>query len=141
MPATAAESAATTERHTPKPVTEYQRTYPGWADQVRHVRRDVAGYLAECPIADVAVLAASEIAANAILHSRSRGGSFTICVHLHERSVQVECRDAGGPWRDRRLGDDRPHGLTIVEALTGPGAWGTETTGDGGRIVWASLTW
>jgi hypothetical protein len=26
-----------------------------------------------------------------------------------------------------------------VAALTGPGNWGTETTGDGDRIVWARL--
>jgi hypothetical protein len=52
----------------------------------------------------------------------------------------VECRDAGGPWRRRRQ-DDRPHGLAVVEALAGPDAWGIETAGDGGRIVWARLTW
>jgi hypothetical protein len=27
----------------------------------------------------------------------------------------------------------------MVEALTGPGHWGTETTTGGGRIVWARL--
>jgi hypothetical protein len=46
----------------------------------------------------------------------------------------------GGPWRKRR-DDDRPHGLDIIEALTGPGGWGTGTVGDGGRIVWAVLAW
>jgi hypothetical protein len=46
----------------------------------------------------------------------------------------------GGPWRKRKA-DDRPHGLDIVEALAGPDGWGTETVGDGGRIVWAALTW
>jgi len=47
----------------------------------------------------------------------------------------------GGPWRRRKHDDDRPHGLDIVEALTGPGGWGTEAASDGGRIVWAGLTW
>ena len=46
----------------------------------------------------------------------------------------------GGPWRPRR-DDDRPHGLDIVAALTGPGGWGTVPAGDGGRIVWARLSW
>jgi hypothetical protein len=27
----------------------------------------------------------------------------------------------------------------VVEALTGPDGWGTETTTGGGRIVWAHL--
>jgi hypothetical protein len=54
--------------------------------------------------------------------------------------MRVECLDAGGVWQSS-LQDDRPHGLSIVEALTGPGAWGVETTGDGGRIVWAGLEW
>ena len=35
----------------------------------------------------------------------------------------------------------RAWGLSIVEALTGPAAWGVETTGGGGRIVWARLEW
>ena len=43
--------------------------------------------------------------------------------------------------RGRRHADDRPHGLTVVEALTGPAGWGVEVTGDGGRVVWAVLTW
>ena len=54
---------------------------------------------------------------------------------------------AGRVRRPRRplelppLPDDRPHGLDIIEALAGPGNWGTETTGDGGRIAWAQLAW
>jgi serine/threonine-protein kinase RsbW len=124
-------------------ITEYQRTYPGRADQVRNVRRDVAKHLGECPVTDDTVLIASEFGTNAILHSRSRGGHFTIHVALYHDCLRVECQDSGGPWRGRRRRqeDDRPHGLSIVEALTGPSAWGTETTSDGGRIVWATLAW
>jgi len=47
-------------------------------------------------------------------------------------------QDMGGPWRESR-DDGRPHGLDIVHALAGPGNWGTETTSDGDRIVWARL--
>jgi serine/threonine-protein kinase RsbW len=147
MPITTTESAITTAAHVPETeqptaelVTEYQRTYPGRADQVRQVRRDVAEHLGDCPITDDAVLVASEIASNSILHSRSRGDRFTIHVQVHRNCVQVECLDAGGVWRSRRQ-DDRAHGLSIVEALTGPAAWGVETTGDDGRIVWARLEW
>jgi serine/threonine-protein kinase RsbW len=122
-------------------ISEYQQTYPGRADQVRNVRRDAAKHLGECPAGDSAVLIASEFSTNAILHSRSRGGHFTIRMQLHRDCLRVECQDAGGPWRGRRHTGDRPHGLTVVEALTGPAGWGVEVTGDGGRIVWAALTW
>jgi anti-sigma regulatory factor (Ser/Thr protein kinase) len=119
----------------------YTGTFPGRAENVSRVRREVAHYLAECPAAQDAVFAASELAANSILHSRSRGGQFTIRVHLHPDHVTVECHDAGGPWRPRRHDDGRPHGLDIVEALTGPDGWGVQVTGDGGRTAWARLTW
>ena len=87
------------------------------------------------------MLIASEFGTNAILHSRSRGGHFTIRILLRRDHVRVECQDAGGAWRGRRYADDRPHGLTVVQALTGPAGWGVQVTGDGGRIVWAVLSW
>ena len=120
--------------------TVYTGTFHGTADQVSSVRRAVAGHLGNCLVTDDAVLIASEFATNAILHSRSRGESFTIRVELHRDYLRLECRDSGGPWRNRRQ-DDRPHGLNIVEALTGPDSSGMETVGNGSRIVWARLTW
>ena len=131
---------------TADPITEYQQTYPGWADQVRQVRRHLAEHLGKCPAADDALVVLSEFATNAILHSRSRGGHFTIRVALSRDSVRLECQDAGGAWRGRHSRqqdhDDRPHGLDVVEALTGgPAGWGVQVTGDGGRIVWATLAW
>jgi hypothetical protein len=95
-----------------EPETEYQRTYPGRADQVCHVRRDIAKHLGECPVTDAVMLIASEFAANAVLHSRSRGGHFTIRVQLYGDYVRLECQDAGGAWRGRRHTADRPMGST-----------------------------
>src|ERR1700733_15152708 len=83
----------------PAEVISDQRTYPGWADQVGHVRRDVAEQLRKCPAAADGVLIASEFATNAIPHSRSRGGHFTIRVQLHRDFLLLECQDAGGGWR------------------------------------------
>jgi hypothetical protein len=97
-------------------------------------------YLAGYPAADGAALIASQLAANAILHSRSRGHSVTIRAERHRDDCRIECHDAGGPWQPARQ-DGRSHGLSIVTALTGPGGWGTRTTSDGGRIVWAQLSW
>lgn len=122
----------------PTTITSYAGTYPGQADQVREVRRAVARSLAGCPAVDDATLIASELASNAIVHSHSRGQFFTIRAELHPDHVRVETEDLGGPWRCRQL-DQRPHGLNVVEALTGPDGWGIETTDGGGRIVWARL--
>jgi anti-sigma regulatory factor (Ser/Thr protein kinase) len=106
---------------------------------VQQARRAVARHLAGCcPAADDAVLIISELASNAIVHSASRGEFFTIRAELHADHVRVEAEDLGGPWR-RRRDDGRPHGLDVVETLTGPDGWGIETTSDGGRIVWARL--
>jgi len=122
----------------PATTTRFAATYPGRPDQVRHARREVARYLAASPVANDAVLIACELATNAILHSASRGEFFTVRTELHPDYVWIEAEDLGGPWRGTRPGD-RPHGLDVVEALTGPDGWGTDTTSDGGRVVWARL--
>src|SRR5580700_9001303 len=83
-------------------ITKYQRTYPGWADQVRHVRRDVASHLGDCPVTDDIVLIADELASNCVLHTRSRGESFRVRCEMSPGSVRIEVEDMGGPWRKRR---------------------------------------
>jgi anti-sigma regulatory factor (Ser/Thr protein kinase) len=122
----------------PATVTSYAGTYPGQADQVGGVRRAVARHLAGCPAVDDATLIASELAANAIVHSASQDQFFTVRVELFPDYVRIEAEDLGGPWR-RRQPDHRPHGLDVVEALTGPDGWGVETTTDCSRVVWARL--
>jgi anti-sigma regulatory factor (Ser/Thr protein kinase) len=120
--------------------TSYQGTFHGRADEVARVRREIAAYLGECPAAADLVLIADELASNAILHTKSKGGSFRVRCELSAGSARVEVEDMGGPWRTRKH-DDRPHGLDIVEALTGPDGWGTKGTPDDNRIVWAALQW
>ena len=79
--------------------TRYQRTFHGRADQVGRVRRDLARHLAGCPAADDAVLIASELAANSVLHSASAGEFFTVRCQAYPGYVQIEVEDLGGPWR------------------------------------------
>jgi anti-sigma regulatory factor (Ser/Thr protein kinase) len=122
----------------PAAVTRHTATYPGRADHLHHVRRAVASHLAGCTTADDAALIASELAANAIMHSRSRAADFTVRAELHPDHVRIEAEDLGGPWR-RRQPDGRRHGLDVVEALTGPDGWGTKTTTGGARLVWARI--
>jgi hypothetical protein len=120
--------------------TRYTGTFHGRAEEVALVRREVAGYLSDCPASDGLVLIADELAANCVLHSRSRGEFFWVRCELSDGLARIEVEDMGGPWR-RRKDDDRPHGLDIVEALTGPDGWGTEITPDETRVVWARLEW
>jgi anti-sigma regulatory factor (Ser/Thr protein kinase) len=92
------------------PATRFQRTFPGRTDQVSQVRREIAAHLAGCPAADDLVLIASELAANAVLHSQSRGESFTVRCQADPACVRVEVEDLGGPG-----GPARP--------ATGPTGW------------------
>jgi anti-sigma regulatory factor (Ser/Thr protein kinase) len=120
--------------------TMYKGTFHGRTEEAGRVRRDVAGYLGDCPVTDDIVLIADELAANAVLHTRSRGDFFRVRCELSPGSVRIEVEDIGSPWRQRKP-DDRPHGLDIVEALTGKDGWGTEITPDQTRVVWARLEW
>jgi anti-sigma regulatory factor (Ser/Thr protein kinase) len=120
--------------------TGYTGTFRGRAEEAGRVRREIAGYLGDCPAADDMVLIADELAANCVLHTRSRSEFFRVRCELSDRSARIEVEDIGGPWRTRKP-DDRPHGLDIVEALTGPDGWGTQITPDETRVVWARLGW
>jgi len=124
----------------PATATRYQGTFHGRAEEVSRVRREIAAYLGDCPVADDLVLIADELAANCVLHTHSRGEFFRVRCELSPGSARIEAEDMGGPWRTR-TDDDRPHGLDIIEALAGPDGWGTERTPEDGRIVWARLTW
>jgi anti-sigma regulatory factor (Ser/Thr protein kinase) len=114
-------------------------TYPAEPAQVRHVRAALAGWLKACPLADEAILIASEFATNSVLHSASRdGGAFTLCAEVCQDRLRIEVKDAGGPWRDGSRDDGRPHGFDVVAAIAGPGNWGID--GDArGRTAWARL--
>jgi hypothetical protein len=99
----------------------------------------LAGWLGGWPLADEAILLASEFATNAVLYSASRhGGAFTLRVEVGQDRLRIEVEDAGGPWRGGVPDDGRPHGFDIVAAIAGAGNWGID--GDvGGRVAWAWL--
>jgi len=118
---------------------KHEQVLPARPDQVRVARAFLAATLAGCPAADDAILCASELASNSILHSDSKkpGGTFTIYAEMHDDYVWVEVRDDGGPWNHHAHADGRPHGLDIVRALaTDSGIDGDSATG---WVAWARL--
>jgi serine/threonine-protein kinase RsbW len=121
------------------PVTA--RVFAGDAGQVRAARRFLAGALDGCPAAGDALLCVSELATNAVLHSRSGrpGGRFTVRVTVREGSVRVAFADEGGPWGHERDGDGQSgRGLLIVGELAS--RWGRDEDG-AGRTVWFEIDW
>jgi len=117
------------------------RVFPGEAGQVRAARRFLAGLLDGCPAAGDALVCVSELATNAVLHSRSGrpGGRFSVCAALRAGSVRVAVADEGGPWGQERDGDGQSgRGLLIVRALAG--RWGRDE-GGAGRTVWFEIDW
>jgi serine/threonine-protein kinase RsbW len=112
-------------------------TYPGGTEHVRAVRADLRAVLRDCPRADDVVMCASELAANAALHSRSRlpGGTFTVRATVSpDLYARIEGQDDGGPWNQGMIDPTRHHGLDIVRALADE--WGID--GDHtSRIIWA----
>jgi serine/threonine-protein kinase RsbW len=116
-------------------------SYPGRVDQIRQVRRNLTDLLEDCPAADEIVLCASELAANAVQHSRSGcpGGVFTVHVEVsHGDRALIVVGDDGGPWAEASPGPDRGRGLAIVAALAAD--WGI-VAGPAGRAVWALFGW
>ena len=98
---------------TAAPVITWARTFPAVPAQVAEARRFLAGVLDNDPAADDAVLCLSELASNAMLHSRSRepGGVFTVRAQLTHQRLRVEVDDQGGPWHTRnRPSPDEPTG-------------------------------
>jgi anti-sigma regulatory factor (Ser/Thr protein kinase) len=92
-------------------------------------------------MADDVILCASELAANAVIHSRSRlpGGTFTVRARISPGGYAwIEVEDDGSPTGHEMRDTTGRHGLDIVRALATD--WGTgddHTT----RTIWARFDW
>ena len=116
-------------------------TYPGSVEHVSTVRADLRALLPDCPVADDVILCASELTANAALHSRSRlyGGTFTVRATVHPCChVCIEVDDNGGPWIAPPADPNGHHGLDIVCALAKE--WGVNGDHEA-RVTWARFDW
>lgn len=116
-------------------------TYPGDTEHIRRVRADLRQVLRDCPMADDVIMCASELAANAALHSNSRlpGGTFTVRITVSpDAYARITVEDNGGPWTPAVTDPTGHHGLDIVRALASEwGIDGDHTT----RTIWATFDW
>jgi serine/threonine-protein kinase RsbW len=111
--------------------------------QVRAARRFVADLLGGTwPDLDEVVLLASELAANAVLHSASGrpGGKFTVRAGVAPGDyLWLEVEDEGGQWTAAGGDGERGHGLDIVAAVADD--WGRDGGPVTGWVVWARIDW
>jgi serine/threonine-protein kinase RsbW len=126
---------------TPHDVIEASYTVPGRPEAARAVRQFLAECLAECPLADDAVLCANELVVNAIQHSRSGLPAGTIEVRIAialGEWLRVEVHDAGPlvPVVPAQRGplDETGRGLALVVSLA-------EVFGADGGLRWFWMPW
>jgi anti-sigma regulatory factor (Ser/Thr protein kinase) len=123
--------------------TPSMRAFPGLPAQVRSVREFVAHAVDDCPVAGDVILLASEVAANAVVHTASgKGGTFTVVVRPGAGVIRVEVHDGGSEASPGiRATEDLAgsgRGLGLVESLAT--RWGHLGDRDG-RVVWFEVEW
>ncbi|GAA1638024.1 hypothetical protein GCM10009733_038930 [Nonomuraea maheshkhaliensis] len=118
--------------------------FPDEGEQLANVRRLAGALLEHSRVRDDAIACLVELAGNAILHSRSAGGVFTVGIWSDGDAARVAVKEAGG-WDEpvvRSGGEEllveSGRGLSIVVALADRlGVAGDEE----GRVVWADLSY
>src|SRR5260370_30149244 len=91
----------------PPPSLRWTRAFPGTPGHVPEARRWVRDFLPDCQAADSVLLILTELAANAVTHTRSRrpGGTFTIDVGWSANLVRVAVVDGDAQPPPRPLHD------------------------------------
>lgn len=120
----------------PRAMRHTERVFPGSAEQVAAVRAFVTAEVAGFTDLDEVMLLASEVAANAVLHTRSGlpGGVFTVSVARGCDRVRVEVIDQGAHLVPAvRSDDEHGRGLLVVNMLAS--RWGV-TVEPGRHVVW-----
>ena len=123
----------------------WEKTFPGVLGTMRELRRSVRESLVDSTdaLADDVETVVSELAANAVRHSRSGlvNGTYTVrLAHFRTRDVPyiwVEVEDKGNPDWDGECDLNPMHGLAVCQALTN---WlGTRGKANGNRVVYARI--
>ncbi|SDH79473.1 ATP-binding protein [Nonomuraea jiangxiensis] len=129
--------------NSPKEIHRWCRNFPGTRAQISEARQFVTSYLGDHLETDTAQLIVSELATNAIRHTRSGlpGGRFGVTLHAGSTLLILAVHDEGGsstPHLCRAEDEDQSgRGLCLVETLSA--RWGVH--GDNaGRTVWALIS-
>jgi anti-sigma regulatory factor (Ser/Thr protein kinase) len=130
-----------------------RRVFPGRPCQARHARRFVSRILDGCPLTDTAVLLASELVTNALIHTHTcEHGTFEVIIWPGKTAAYVAVIDDGSSTIPA-AGDNAPaelaesgRGLELVELLaTQWGHYGHDLTARDGAttrtLVWFRLDW
>lgn len=126
----------------------WSRNFPGLAENLAEVRQFTQMVLGDAPGADLVVLAVSELAGNAIVHTASGapGGQFVVHLAAFADRWKVRVDDEGSPTEPHVVVDgidedaewdcESGRGLAMVAAISEK--WGV--LGDGhARAVWAEI--
>ena len=119
--------------------------YEGRDASVSAARRFVRDVFAGSPRLDDLELITSELATNAIQHSRSAlyGGTFTVTVMAFPGAARIQVQDEGTSWlatgTPTGLLSDGGRGLRIVSAVADRSGYDFSTRRL--RISWAEVTW
>lgn len=115
------------------------RTFPGTPASVGETRRFVGSLFAGTPHLDDALLLISEVAANAVRHTRSgAGGTYAVTVQCRGPRLRVEVQDQGGVGtvpapRRPSLHEEGGRGMALLDNYAH--AWGREVAASG-TVVW-----
>ena len=74
----------------------WEQSYPGTADQLRHVRSAIRGFLGSCPVVDDAVYLLSELCANAVVHTDSGKDGSDVDTGSPDGDPGIRCGDDNG---------------------------------------------
>ena len=126
----------------------WSRSFPGLAENLAEVRQFTQMVLGDAPGAELVVLAVSELAGNAIVHTASGapGGQFVVHLAAFADRWKVRVDDEGSPTEPHVVVDgidedaewdcESGRGLAMVAAISQK--WGV--LGDGcARAVWAEI--
>ena len=122
------------------PLLRQWRIFPGEAAQLSAVRRWLTSFLPDSDARDDLVSIATELASNAICHTRSgEGGYFAVEVGWYSDRIRIAVTDGGAMEGPRLITDpagEHGRGLLLVRGLS-------KSTGVDGdqrsRLVWADV--
>ncbi|MEN8654233.1 ATP-binding protein [Streptomyces sp. 21So2-11] len=128
-------------------------TLPSDPASVSTARRYVAEILGgwgmppDSDVADMVRLIVSELATNAVQHTRGQSPTFTVDVQLErDEQLRIGVTDSHPRWPKRlpaAVQQDNGRGMVIIRCLTVEygGRLSVTPTAEGGKTVWIALPW